>query len=462
MSFKVFLGTLSKRENSTERLGTADMTEYSCIILRGSGVLNPKIELNLGLSTDPSVYNIAAIPAFNNRYYWVREWVFNDGLWIAYLEVDVLATYKAKIGSTNMYILRAANEHNGQIQDNLYPVKTGCTFETVAKNNRWKGIDDGFFVLGIVSRSGMYGSITYYAMTPANMAALVTNLIQTTITTGNGFSWDDASQALQKAIIDPIQYIRSCIFIPRPIGDISGTNVSSIPIFDWNVSASAKIPNVTEDYVSLEYTIPQHPDTSDRGDYVNSSPYTIMTINIPPFGVVEIDTSVTCNASKLYVDIHLDIFTGRGVLEIICNGEVLNSIEAQVGVPVQISQVSKDYMGSAMSALGTVGSALSGNFLGALAGIGSAATALVPRSNTIGSQGSFTALSSSVPFTLFCQFFRPVDDDNFHNGRPLCAIRKPENLGGYMLVQDGDVAITGTMEEGKRIKDYLETGFYYE
>ena len=46
MSFKVFLGALSKRENSTERLGTADMTEYSCVILRGSGVLNPKIELD--------------------------------------------------------------------------------------------------------------------------------------------------------------------------------------------------------------------------------------------------------------------------------------------------------------------------------------------------------------------------------------------------------------------------------
>ena len=461
MAFTVYLGTLAKRENSTEKLGTDSMTPFDCVLLRGSGMLNPKIEFEFAITSDPSQWNVAYIPSFG-RYYWIREWEFNDRLWTAYMEVDVLATYKSKIGNTSLYILRAANAYNGNIIDDLYPVKTGCSFTNETMTSKWVGVSSGYFVLGIVSRHGQYGSITYYALNASSMSTLVTRLIQTTITQGNGFSWDDCSQALQKAIIDPIQYIRSCVFIPRPISDISGSTVSSIPIFDWDVNATALIPNATEDRISMLFNIPQHPDSASRGNYVNAAPYTILTLQIPPFGVIEIDTSVTANSAVLQADIHLDIFTGRAVLEIICNNEILNSIEAQVGVPVQISQVSRDYLGGAMSALGAVGSGFTGNFIGALQGVGNAFASVVPRSNTIGSSGSFTALTSTAPFQLTAQFFRPVNDDLSHNGRPLCEKRKPNTVNGYMLVQDGDVSISGTKEEGQKIKEYLETGFYYE
>lgn len=459
---EVYFGQKKKRDNSTSRLDTSEMTLYHCTILRGSGMMNPKIEMDVGLVTDPSIYNVAHIPDFGNRWYFVREWYFENSLWVAYLEVDVLATYKTAIGDTSLYILRAANEFNGDIADVLYPVKTGCSYSRVAKTTPWKGVDQGFFVLGIVSRDGQFGSITYYAVNRSSMAALVSRLVQTTITQNNGFNWDDASQALQKAVVDPLQYIRSCVFIPRPLSDIPGTSVSSIPVFDWTVNASAKIPSVTEDYVTLSYNLPQHPDSGSRGNYLNSAPYTVMTINIPPFGVIELDTSVTCNSANVQVDIHIDIFTGRAVLEIICQNEVLNAIEAQVGVPIQLSQVSRDYMGAAMSALGSIAAGVGGSFIGAASGIGNAMAALVPRSNTIGSQGSFTALNSTAPFELSAQFFRPVADDPTHNGRPLCATRKPVDLGGYMLVQDGDVRTRGTREEDQRIREYLESGFYFE
>lgn len=461
MAFTVYLGILAKRENSTEKLGTASMTPFDCVLLRGSGMLNPKIEFEFAITSDPSQWNVAYIPSFG-RYYWIREWEFNDRLWTAYMEVDVLATYKSKIGDTSLYVLRAANAYDGDIVDNYYPVKTGCSFSNVTKSNQWVSTSSGFFVLGIVSRHGQYGSITYYALTASSMSTLVTQLIRTTITNGNGFNWDDCSQALQKALVDPMQYIRSCVFIPRPISDISGTTVNTLPIFDWDVAATAMIPNSSEDVITLSYTIPQHPDSASRGNYVNSAPYTVLTLQAQPFGVIEIDTSVTANSANLQVDIHLDIFTGMAVMEIICNNEILNSIEAQVGVPVQISQVSRDYLGGAMSALGAVGAGIGKDFMGAANGIGNAINAMVPRSNTIGSSGSFTALHSSAPFQLTAQFFRPVTDDLAHNGRPLCAKRKPNTVGGYMLIQDGDVSISGTKEEGQMIKEYLETGFYYE
>lgn len=464
MSFKVYFSKISKRENSTKHDSISDMRGFDCVILRGSGILNPKIELHLGVGTDPSQYNHAYIPAFQQRFYWVREWIFDNNLWTAYLEVDALATYKAKIGAANPYILRAENAYNGNIADTLYPVKTGCSYTHTSKSDPWSGPDTGCYVLGIVSQDGQFGSITYYAMGRNSLATFLSKLMSTAITQANGFSWDDASQALQKAIIDPIQYIRSAVFIPRPLSDITGTSVSTINIFDWNISGvSAKIPNVTEIAVEDVWTIKKHPDTNSRGNYVNAAPYTIMTLQIAPFGVIEVDTSVTCNSSELATLIHLDIFTGRAVLEVICNNEILNSIESQVGVPIQISQVARNFLGAATSALGAIGSGVTGNFIGALSGIGNAFTSLVPRSNTIGSQGSFTALESYYPMRLSLQFFRPVDDDPTHNGRPLCERRHPSDLGGYMLCQDGDVALDGgTKEECRIVREYLESGFYYE
>ena len=55
-----------------------------------------------------------------------------------------------------------------------------------------------------------------------------------------------------------------------------------------------------------------------------------------------------------------------------------------------------------------------------------------------------------------------MPEDNDHHGRPLCQMRTPASLGGYMIVQDGDVPTAGTQSETAEIKSYLESGFFYE
>ena len=103
---------------------------------------------------------------------------------------------------------------------------------------------------------------------------------------------------------------------------------------------------------------------------------------------------------------------------------------------------------------------LGGAFIGAASGVGNAVESLMPRAQTIGTTGSF--VSNRGDFRLDHQFFRPVPDDNTHNGRPLCQVRQLNTLSGYMLIQDGDVQITGTATEDSKIRNYLESGFYYE
>lgn len=466
MSFKVNLYSLSKRDNSTKQpAGTP--VEYECILKDGCSIFTPSIKLDLGLETDPSQYNYAYIPAFG-RYYFIEDWFFTDRLWIANLNVDVLATYKTQIGNSSLYVMRAAGAHDGNVIDTLYPAKAGCSYASDTKGNPWN--TTGCFVIGVVTKDAAFGSLNYYVLSASDLAALCAKLTDPAqiITEDNHFLPTELSTGLQLSLVDPIQYIKTCVMLPVAEQEITnlGTD-AAFPVYNWEPAVNGKkVYPTSRINKSFTFDISKHPDTAARGNYVNASPFTKITLTIPPYGCIDIDTSVTYNASTLTVDVDVDPLNGKGILVVKCNNIILNRLEAQIGVPISLSSVTRDYIAGATSALGAVGGAISGimgnigGFIGAASGIGNAVESLMPRAQTIGTTGSF--VSNRGDFRLDHQFFRPVADDNTHNGRPLCQVRQLNTLSGYMLIQDGDVQITGTATEDSRIRNYLETGFYYE
>lgn len=467
MGFTVTFYNFPKRNNSTKRPGSdVTQTSYTCRVLNGTGIINPKIELDIGLTANPQAFNYCYIPDFE-RYYFIREWNFDRGLWIGSLAVDVLATYKTEIGSSNLYVLRAAGAYDGNIIDNFYPVKTNCDYHTDLLNVPYTA---GCYILGVVSKLGAYGSIAYYVLDSANMARFVQSLLNT-VSVANGFSLNDASLALQTSLVDPIQYIKSVMWCPFDMSDLTYTAATQLDVFNWtleNVNCGMIYGKTLSKTYSFNLT--KHPDTQSRGNYVNTKPYTNITLNFPPFGNIELDTSVTGTASALTLQLDYDIFTGSGQLRVVCNGIVLNQINTQLGVPVQISQVTQDFLGAAQSIVSGVGSVVSGALTGGAGlaagitsgvnAIGNAAAAMIPRANSIGGKGNYSILNYQP--RLDYQFFRPVADDIEHNGRPLCQKRVINTLSGYMLIQDGDVITDGTGIEDEQIRTYLEGGFYYE
>lgn len=467
MSFKVQLYTFAKRDNSTKQ-PTGTGTEFSCVLKSGSGIMHPVLSFDLGIAGDPSQYNYAYIPAFE-RYYFIEEWYFNRALWTATLKVDVLATYKTEIGGSSLYIMRAAGAHDGNIIDTLYPAKAGCSFASDTKSNPWN--TTGCFVVGVVANDANFGSLNYYAMESGDLANLCNKLTDpsTIITAAHDFDLTELSTGLQLSLVDPIQYVKTCVMLPIAKSEITNTSADTIAVYRFPALANGdRIRTTSRINKSYSFTIPKHPDTNSRGNYLNSAPYTNITLTIPPFGCIDIDSSVTCNASTLTVNVEVDPITGKGIMEITCNNIVMNRLEAQIGVPISLSSVTRDYVGAVTSALGAVGGAaggmltagLGGAVVGAASGVGNAVESLMPRAQTIGTTGTFAANHGS--FRLDCQFFRPVADDNTHNGRPLCEVRQINNLSGYMIIQDGDVTINGTSAEDSMIRNYLETGFYYE
>ena len=465
MGFTVRLYTLKKRDNSTKQ-PTGNGTEFSCVLKHGSGILHPTISLDIGKTTSPTDYNYAYIPTFK-RYYFIEEWYFENALWTASLKVDVLATYKTEIGSANLYVMRCASEHDGNIIDTLYPAKSGCSFASDTRTNPWtQGMT---YVVGVISQSATCGSQTHYGLLRSAFTGLCSWLLSDVVTETNGFSLDDCTLELQRSLVEPLQFIKTCVLLPVPIGDTHGSAGATVNVYGWETNTTGKVLNENDAIVkTYSFSIQKHPDTNSRGNYVNSAPFTAITLTIPPFGTFDIDTSVSCNASTVTATIRIDQITGKGTLTIECNGIVLNRIEAQIGIPISMSSVTRDYLGAVSNVGGAIGGmaegfmsgGLAGGVLGGLSGIGNAIQSLQARSNTIGTTGSYGSLLGD--FRLDHQFFRPIADDNTHNGRPLCAKRVLNTLSGYMIIQDGDVSIDGTSTEDSQIRQYLETGFYYE
>lgn len=474
MGFQVRLYRFQKSENSTKQPDVQNGGTVMGGNLRSkSGVLNPVIGFQFGgggdspSSSAPNIYNYAYIYQFGYRYYFIREWEYEAGIWWAYMEVDVLATWKSRIGASSLYILRSSHSNNGAITDTLYPAKTGCTFDTTSVTTPWTR-SDAIYCVGVVTPDGGYsGSIAHYIMNVSQLGALCSYLMDSS---NKGLTWSGVSANMLLSLADPIQYIKSCIMLPVTSVDYLYPHPLGINVFTWNtgVNALGGTTPASQASVSKTLSIIKHPDTSSRGNYVNSAPFTSLTLTIPPFGSIDIDTSVTCNQSSLTASVVIDPITGKGILTVTCGGIVLHRIEGQVGVPISLSQVTRDYIGAATGAAGAIGSvvnAAQGGFIGgaisgAASGIGNAIEAMMPRASTIGTTGSSVSLSGA--WRLDHQFFRPVSDDNPHNGRPLCVKATLSSYPGYQLIQDGDVSIAGTLEEGRRIKQYLETGYYYE
>lgn len=483
MAFYVRLYSLDKRDNSTKR-PTGDGNLQRCILRRGSSLMTPVLEFDFGTDTDsnPIEYNYCYIPQFE-RYFFIEDWTFSGALWIASCVCDVLATYKNEIGAASLYILRASAASDGAITDTLYPAKTGCTFDTATASTPWT-LSGGVFVLGIVNQTPTIGSLCYYVTNAGGLESLCNGLLSDEFLTGNAITWQGVSKDMLKGLLDPMQYVKSAIYIPYAAGG-NVQRVANINGWNWDVAPGIK-PNLESAItvggstitVSRSLTIPKHPQAASRGVYLNQAPFSVYTLTVPPFGCIDLDSTVLRNASSISCSVKIDLPTGLGILTVTCNGIVLNRLEANVGVPIQLSQVSRDYVGGITSALsgaasiagGIGGGIATGGAMGVVTGgsgvasglssIGDAVKALTPRAQSVGSGGSYAQLLDN--WRLDAQFFPMVDDDNAHNGRPYCKMATPASLGGYMLVQDADVAIAGTSTEDARIREYLQTGFYYE
>ena len=478
----------AKKDNSTKQPdNTVQSDTFDCVLKDNTSVTDPVVVLDLSDKVNFTKYTYAYIPIFG-RYYFVVDMVSDGLLWDIVLRCDVLATYKSDIGASTLYVLRSAAAYDGDLVDNYYPIGVTHTNQRVTADNpltahgsnAYVDINGGCFILGIVGATGsltsnaIYGSVTYYAFPRAAMDQLVRKLLDNNFLE-NYYDSSDMSIELQKSIVDPLQFIKSCVWVPVPYSEISSTAVGQLYAFGMeitfsNTSVKQIAGNPPQKVFAVSLTIPKHPLAASRGVYMNTEPFSRYQLLFPPFGLFDLDSSVICSGTSLSLNVYLDLITGsatlRGAGE--GDGKYLMNAKSQVGVPINLTQVTYDYLGAAGSfaggLIGMVSNAVAGNLAGAsmsaLGMIGSAVDAMRPAVSSLGGNGGFSDISGRV--TLAAQFYHMPQEDNANAGRPLGENRQLSTLPGFQKIMDGDVTIAGTAGEQAMIKSYLEGGYYYE
>ena len=493
-----------KRNNSTKRPGSSD-TAYTIngFLREPCSLENPSINFKeFPSNIHPQAYNYCFIPVFS-RYYFIRDWTWNDALWECSMEEDYLASWKFQIGATRAYVMRSASDYNEDIIDRLYPCTTDFTTSKVTMQSSYYGTSPsgGCYVVGIIcnsnfSSSQIGGATTYYVLTPSQMSNLMGYLLSSNFSEDIGFSstWNPLQQLTQdvaKAFINPIQYITSCMWFPEPYSAFtSDDNPRTIVLGYWDCDSNrAQGYRLTSyNYKEIAYSqVPSHPDALTRGRYLNHSPFTRINISVPPFGSLPIDLSYFNSGEYIICDINIDPMTGKAIMRVTksqthyldVNSPVVAEISAMFGIPIQLSQMTPDYLSAFNTFLGMkenysagienqisksgyyVDNGVFGNIKSQeISGIQDAITSIMPSVSSTGVNGS-TLMLTTEP-TMTAQFFNIVDEDNIEFGRPLCSVKTINTLSGYVQCSDADVNYPCLANEKSIIINYLHSGFFWE
>lgn len=513
MAFSCNFYTFNKKVNSTARpSGNPDVK--SITLKDDTSIIRPTIKVG-SISIDR---NYCYISEFG-RYYFIKDMRYNRGEWEIDLECDPLASYKISIGSMTPYVLRSAYRSDEFIIDSAYPADSYIT-EFISNPVPSQTIGDysypsdqepfSFrthycFVLGIIgAAAGAIGSVTYYMMNQNQLNLFMAYLFGMT-STWSDISTSDYSDGVQRALLNPMQYITNCIMLPIDHSVITNDdNVIKFGTYEYTGTNVAKKLDSTAGSIVIEkgsiIRLPSHPQASNRGKYLNGAPYSKYWLHLGPYGDIPLNgnlgdlitTNPTANERYITVDLVFDLASGicnaivyPGLRSVLApfghstpiNAKRLASVSFQAGVPIQLAQAYTDPLAIQEKQLSLVGNSISavmggitnpvGSFAGALSsipsGVGDIMRAQYPSVSSNGSNGS--ALQGYLVdegIYIRSEHNRIVPENNTDLGRPLCQITQISTIPGFILCSGADFGGAGTEDEREIINNYLNTGFFYE
>ena len=485
MPITVTLYSFTKRENSTKRPSSGG-TDYSCTLIDNTSLMNPTFKLSI--VSNPIGKNYCYVSDFH-RYYFIKDISSYQNFWYITCTCDVLASFKTEIGSQSHYVLRSSSEYDGDIADNVYPATTNINgyIDYAVGGDPLSWYDGHCYILGIVSNADaavyQFGSIVYYVMDQGAMRMFLTYLMDN-IDSWGSIAQTEYSTGVQKALINPIQYIKSCIAMPFSADSVTGA-ASNIKFgyYTYTVPSGYTVKRVSDTSVvrSKEYAyinIRQHPQAETRGSYLNCQPYSRYVLHYGPWGDIDLDPMLLKGNTQVRLETLYDLVSGVGRLIVTGNvvtAKVIFNGSAKVGVDINLSQVYKDALGYESATTKTLfgaiaaGASITNPVADIASGLGFITSGVqemtrlnYPTVSGVGSSGSYLSYFDSDNLYLLSRFNLIVDENNTEIGRPLCQTRQINTLSGYILCDKADAQISGTQDEVQKINDYLNTGFFYE
>lgn len=480
---------MDKRLNSTKLPASAPFVEYTNVILKSpSSIVNPTIaivEKGVGVAS-PIRCNYAHIADYG-RYYWVRNWTFQDHQWIAALEVDPLATYKTQIGGSTKYVLRAASVSDPTVVDTLYPATSEYmqTYVSPFTMESWANYGDtnspGSYVVTVVGKdnaSGSNAAVAMFNLTGSGVQTMINNMIDAIDGAVSGATPRDVGEALQNLLYLPARftddlskYVCNIMWFPWSFATNGAAGSGSLYLGmysclpnQWPISSPMRVDSVTVSLAGIPGT------GAEPWEYL--APFAQYCLEWEPFGMIPLDPVDVVNCAELLLTVTVDAMSGLGRLDVRANetagtpGRVIASRTAQVGVSVPYGGTAPNYAGAITGAV-SVASAASAYVKGDASGgelastIGSAAASASPAGFSSGTSGGGAGISRSG--AVYGRILRHTDTDPTEHGKPLCKNRVINTLSGYVKCADGHISASGaTQAELAAVESYLTGGFFYE
>ena len=452
MTIEVF--NFAKEPNSTKQPASAGRS-ITCTLKDDCSMMHPVFLLNGWQMTDNYL-------KWGSRYYFIEDIIIKSKDHAEYhCREDVLASFKSYIGSSSQYIVRSSHSYTGNIIDTKYPALASINkSETPLSTLHASVLSTGFFVVGVQNGSSVQaGGVTYYALDDTSFQSLLDFMY--------GGTWLDTSQAnislaLQKELINPMQYISSIVWFPMAMP--SGLTQTEIKFGWWSgsgVNGYRIPPGAFVNTYSQTVSLPRHPSANSRGTFLNAAPYTRHTLFCYSFGQIPIDSMYFAESPSCTIAITLDLSTGDAKLQIVdASARLVQLVPGKMGQEIQIGQLSQSLVSPVSNIVsGAVGIGY-GNFVGFGQGIASAIESMMPQQSVRGGNGSRMWYYREPSILTECMLIASEDKDQL--GRPLCVRGTVSSYPGYIEVENADIEFACNFSELTEIKSFMESGFFYE
>lgn len=481
--FNVTFYRYNKKARSTGTPASGGTT-YRCTLKAGSTITSPTIMLDVGISSAPE-FNYARIDVWD-RWYVITEWTFDDRLWTASLQVDLLASYKSNIQALSAFVVYDATS-NTELSDSRLSTKTAFTS---SQSSGSFGILGSTSLVGnviIVTVTGRDSTATYALNAPQVKALLnnMTNWLDLNIPEIQDQDIIDSYEALKALAIGSSKNarqlvatgtacdnIRSAFQLPFAMGNIPGTSTSTIFLGEYESDVTGK--DITGNRILRDTATVSIP--WQASDWRRNAPYHEIFLYNPFAGLIQLSNSDLIGVSSLTIKATIDLLTGDTLFEVMAGSRCINQTTANIAASFPIgasnitpANVASNMLSAAGNAAGIAGNAMTMNIGGAVqSGIGMAQSifnAMQPSSTCVngGGGGAAMGLSGTVYcYTIFHDTSDAPSDTNPVMGSPTMAVKSLGSLSGY--VQTSGAAIRGNMLDSERqqLNSLLDGGIFIE
>lgn len=450
----VYFYNFSKRRNST-KIPSGSGTSHTVRLKDATSLYRPVFELSGGN------YPTYTYASWQGYYYYVTDIVSTaNNLYEVECELDPMGSARSDILNTTAFVNRSASSYDLWMPDNELSNKAKIVSHG-HKVSSLSGIFDstGCYIMRVIGKEG----IDTFILDKSDLHDILDFMFD------DGNFTDVLGDAVIKAVFNPFQYVVSLQYTPLSYTWVSDGAFASTFHFGWwpvNTDTYKKTSRTGLHVLGQTVTLPDA-YFNDFRDY--DTRFTRCNMILPGGIETEIPSS-WLSLGSLKIEIVFDILTGKAMYLITDSGSnVMSTFSAQLGFDVQIGQQAVSAGGiisNAVSAGVGLGSFMSGNALGALAGIGGLSGAVSaitqPNPSIVGSQQ--TALFAQVQSQVEIEYTR-YESGTYADatiGRMLNQQVTLSTLTGFTKCSNASVNTELPAQYKDEINNYLNSGFFIE